>query len=110
MNIIKLNSDPFFATLASYIVKNKLLEVPEQGNFTSIGYLEQSYLFMHLFILSGNLENQEFFEQMKRVIYRNLEEYSRIDLMRLIDIYKFSNKIKDQQMKKDIYERLLEVE
>lgn len=63
-------------------------------------------------MLNGNLKNDQFFAEMKDLILINLEEnkYDEKDLIRLLDIYKFSEEFRDQEMKQILCQRLNDIQ
>ena len=62
LNIIKLKSDSFFNSIVNYIIDHHLLSPNHETPSNSITHSELSFLLMHIFILNGNLNNEEFFE------------------------------------------------
>jgi hypothetical protein len=63
LNVLKLKSDAFYNHIVRYITDKDLLI-----SNRSLDTESQSYFFMALFVLNGNLNNPKFFEQMKEVI------------------------------------------
>ena len=97
-NNIKLNSDVFYNAIVSYIVAQNLIENEK------LDRNEESYFLVSVFILHGNLENEKYFEQIKGLIRENMYKYSPGELRRVMDIYKYSEKFKDIELKKMLEE------
>jgi hypothetical protein len=72
-NIIKLKSDAFYGAIVKYIVDQDLMA----EEVYNLDKQDQSYFFLALFVLNGNLNNDKFFEQMKEVVQLNLKMYSK---------------------------------
>ena len=97
-NNIKLNSDVFYNAIVSYIVAQNLIKNEK------LDRNEESYFLVSVFILHGNLENEKYFEQIKGLIRENMYKYSPGELRRVMDIYKYSEKFKDIELKKMLEE------
>ena len=97
-NNIKLNSDVFYNAIVSYIVAQNLIKNEK------LDRNEESYFLVSVFILHGNLENEKYFEQIKGLIRENMYKYSPGELRRVMDIYKYSKKFKDIELKKMLEE------
>ena len=81
---IRLRADGVYDLIIRYIVENNLLQPG------TLSLKEESYFLNTVFLLHGNLNNPAFTELMKQIIMENLFDYESEDLMRLIDIFKYS--------------------
>ena len=86
LKIINLKSPKLYEIIVDYFVKHSY----DENQLMDLGQRNAVNFIHSLFYCHPTLSNEEFFQVTRRLIISNLDRFSKFQLIKLLDIYKYN--------------------